>query len=75
MTSNDSGILEETFGLWPGRVDFTQGSKICPGNGVIQEARKATPPGRQHLTLALSPRQESEGSGNVRPSRQYIPHH
>lgn len=69
MTSNDFGLLEETFGLWPGRVDFTQGSKICTGDGVIQEARKATPLGRQHLTLALSMRQESEGSGNVHPSR------
>lgn len=48
----------------PGKWDFTQGSKICTGNGVIQEARKATPLGRQHLSIP----QESEGSGNVHPS-------
>lgn len=29
-----------------GKWDFTQGSKICTENGIIQEARKATPLGR-----------------------------
>lgn len=50
-----------------GKWDFTRGSKICTENGITQEARKATPLGRQHLTLALSVPQESEGSGSVHP--------
>lgn len=44
-----------------GKWDFTQGSKICTESEIIQEARKATPMGRQHLTIALSAPQESGG--------------
>lgn len=54
MTSNDLDAWRKHFDAGPGKWDFTQGSKIRTGNGVIQEARKAMPLGRQHLTLALS---------------------